>query len=199
MKIIKAPLEEKEIEGLKVGDEVLISGVLYTARDQAHKRLAEAINKGRKLPINLKGQIIYYCGPTKTPKGKIIGACGPTTSSRMDEFTPALLRVGLKGMIGKGSRSKEVIQAIKKYKAVYFLTYAGCGALLSKYVLKATPVAYPNLGPEAIYRIEVRDFPLVVGIDARGNNIYSIPDTQYPIQKYRKRGINDSFRWPRFR
>jgi len=172
MKIIKAPLEEKEIEGSKIGDEVLISGVLYTARDQAHKRLTEAINKGRKLPIDFKGQIIYYCGPTKTPRGKTIGSCGPTTSSRMDEFTPTLLKAGLKGMIGKGARSKEVIAAIKKYKAVYFLIYAGCGALLSKYVLKATPVAYPDLGPEAIYRLEVKDFPLIVGIDSQGRSVY---------------------------
>ena len=157
---------------LKVGDKIFFSGTIYTARDQAHKRLAEAIKKGRRLPIDLKGAIIYYCGPTKTPKGKIIGSCGPTTSSRMDEFTPILLKAGLIGMIGKGARSQEVIRAIKKYKAVYFLTYAGCGALLEKYVKKATPVAYRDLGPEAILRLEVKDFPLIVGIDARGNDIY---------------------------
>ncbi|OGX40702.1 MAG: fumarate hydratase [Omnitrophica WOR_2 bacterium RIFCSPLOWO2_01_FULL_41_12] len=158
---------------LKVGEKINFSGILYTARDQAHKRLAEAIKKNKKLPIDLRGQIIYYCGPTKTPQGKIIGSCGPTTSSRMDEFTPILLKAGLKGMIGKGSRSKEVIAAIKKYKGVYFLTYAGCGALLSRYVKKAKPVAYKDLGPEAIYRLEVQDFPLIVGIDSQGRSIYA--------------------------
>ncbi|MFH1199097.1 MAG: FumA C-terminus/TtdB family hydratase beta subunit [Candidatus Omnitrophota bacterium] len=161
-----------DIKNLKAGDKFLLSGVIYTARDQAHKRLVEAIKKGGRLPIDLKNQILYYCGPTKTPKGKIIGSCGPTTSSRMDKFTPALLKAGLKGMIGKGSRSEEVAKAIKKYRAVYFLTYAGCGALLSKYVKKVAPIAYKELGPEAIYKLEVKDFTLIVGIDSRGRSIY---------------------------
>ncbi len=165
------PLTKRRIERLNAGDMLFLSGIVYTARDQAHKRLVEA-NKRKKLPIDLKGQIIYYCGPTKTPKGKIIGSCGPTTSARMDEFTPALLEAGLKGMIGKGVRSKEVIKAIKKYKAVYFLTYAGCGALLSKYVKSAKPVAYKELGPEAIYKLEVKDFPLIVAVDIKGNSVY---------------------------
>lgn len=172
----------------KVGDEILYTGKIYTARDQAHKRLVEALRKGKKLPIELRDQIIYYCGPTKTPKGKVIGtstslstdgersrtigSCGPTTSSRMDEFVPPLLRAGLKGMIGKGSRSEEVIRAIKKYKVVYYITYSGCGALLSKYVLKKRLVAYPDLGPEAIYELEVKDFPLIVAVDSKGRNIY---------------------------
>jgi len=164
-------LEEKAGK-LRFGDEVKLSGVIYTARDQAHKKLVEAIKKKKKLPIDLKGAMIYYCGPTKTPKGKIIGACGPTTSSRMDEFTPLLLKAGLKGMIGKGARSREVIAAMKKYKAVYFITYAGCGALLAKCVKKARPLAYRDLGPEAILKLEVEDFPLIVAIDARGNDIY---------------------------
>lgn len=172
MRKTNAPLKDKDIERLKIGEEVLLSGVIYTARDQTHKRLVEAISKNRKLPMDLTGQIIYYCGPTKTPKGKIIGSCGPTTSSRMDEFTPILLKTGLLGMIGKGSRSKEVIRAIKKYKAVYFLTYAGCGALLSKYVKKAKPIAYKDLGSEAIYKLEVKDFPVIVGIDSQGRSIY---------------------------
>lgn len=172
MKRIKTPLSEEEMNKLKAGEWVLLSGIVYTARDQAHKRLAEAMGKRQKLPIDLKGQIIYYCGPTKTPKGRVIGSCGPTTSSRMDAFTPRLLKAGLKGMIGKGSRSKEVIAAIRKYRAVYFLTYAGCGALLSKYVKCAKPVAYRDLGPEAIYKLEVEDFPLIVGIDAEGNSVY---------------------------
>lgn len=161
-----------DINNLKKGEMVFFSGTIYTARDQTHKRLVEAIKKGKRLPIDLKDAVIYYCGPTKTPKGKIIGSCGPTTSARMDEFTPMLLKAGLKGMIGKGRRSKEVIAAIKKYKAVYFLTYAGCGALLSKYVKKAKAVAYKDLGPEAIYKLEVRDFPLIVGIDTLGKDIY---------------------------
>lgn len=161
------------MQKLKAGEKINFSGIIYTARDQTHKRLVEAIKKGQKLPIDLKGAVIYYCGPTKTPKGKIIGSCGPTTSSRMDEFTPALLKAGLKAMIGKGSRSQEVSKAIKKYRATYFLTYAGCGALLSKYVKKARPVAYKELGPEAIYKLEVKDFPLIVGIDSRGRSIYA--------------------------
>lgn len=168
MKKITTPLSYQQIKNLKAGEEVLLSGVIYTARDQAHKRLAVA----KKLPLSLKGEVIYYCGPTKTPKGKIIGSCGPTTASRIDEFTPALLKAGLKGMIGKGARSQEVIQAIKKYKAIYFLAYAGCGALLSKYIRKAKTVAYKDLGPEAILKLEIKDFPLIVGIDSRGNDVY---------------------------
>jgi len=173
MKKINAPLEKEKIENLKAGDDILLSGTIYTARDQAHKRLVALIKQSRKLPVELKGQVIYYCGPTRTPKGKIIGSCGPTTSSRMDTFTPMLLKVGLKGMIGKGSRSEEVRKAIKKYRAIYFLTYAGCGALLSKYVKKVTPVGYGDLGPEAIYKLEVKDFPLIVGIDNRGGSVYA--------------------------
>jgi len=173
---------------LKVGQKILFSGIIYTARDQAHKRLVEAIKKGKKLPIDLKGAIIYYCAPTKTPKGKIIststalsadgkqirtiGSCGPTTSSRMDKFSLDLLKAGVKAMIGKGRRSEQIRKAIKKYKAVYFLTYAGCGALLSKYVKKMELIAYQDLGQEAIYKLEVKDFPLIVGIDAKGRSIY---------------------------
>ncbi|MFA6216989.1 MAG: FumA C-terminus/TtdB family hydratase beta subunit [Candidatus Omnitrophota bacterium] len=172
MKKIISPLEKKVIRSLKAGDEVLFDGILYTARDQAHQRLTEAIRQGKQLPVDLKESVIYYCGPTQTPEGKAIGACGPTTSRRMDVFTPALIKAGLRAMIGKGGRSPEVIAALKKYSAVYFLTYAGCGALLSKYVRRSTPVAYADLGPEAIYRLEVRDFPLIVGIDARGKSVY---------------------------
>ena len=168
MKKISAPLTEKEINSLKVGDEVKLSGIIYTARDQAHKRLVEA----KKMPLDLSWQVIYYCGPTKTPKGMVIGSCGPTTSARMDIFTPALLKAGLKGMIGKGARSKEVIADIKKYKAVYFLAYAGCGALITKYVKKVTPEAYSDLGPEAIVKLEVKDFHLIVAIDKTGRSIY---------------------------
>ena len=183
MKKINTPLDKRQTETLKAGGEVLLSGMIYSARDQAHKRLVEAIAKNKKTPIDLRGQIIYYCGPTKAPPGKMIGSCGPTTSSRMDDFTPLLLKAGLKGMIGKGSRSPEVIRAIKKYRAVYFSAYAGCGALLAKYIRKAVPVAYKDLGPEAIYKLEVVGFPLIVAIDSNGNNIYARRTTK--IEKAR--------------
>lgn len=172
MRKIKSLLEKGVIGTLKVGDEVWLTGSIYTARDQAHRRLLETIKKGKKLPIDLKDAIIYYCGPTKTPKDKIIGSCGPTTSSRMDAFTNLLLAQGLRGMIGKGSRSQEVKEAIKKYQGVYFITYAGCGALLSKYVKSVKTVAYGDLGPEAILKLEVENFPLIVAIDVNGGDIY---------------------------
>ncbi|MFA5092895.1 MAG: FumA C-terminus/TtdB family hydratase beta subunit [Candidatus Omnitrophota bacterium] len=162
----------KNLAQLKVRSEIKFSGIIYTARDQAHKRLVEAIKVGKRLPFEIKKAIIYYCGPTQTPKGKIIGACGPTTSARMDEFTPLLLSKGLAAMIGKGARSVEVKQAIKKYKGVYFLTYAGCGALLSKYIKSVKIIAYPDLGPEAIMQLVVKDFPLIVALDAKGGDIY---------------------------
>jgi fumarate hydratase subunit beta len=172
MKRINTPLNEDQLANLNSQDEVLLSGVIYTARDQAHRRLVEAINRRQKLPIDLKGKIIYYCGPTPAPRGKVIGSCGPTTSSRMDDFTPRLLKAGVKGMIGKGARSKEVIAALKKYRSVYFIAFAGCGALLAQYVKKAKPVAYKDLGPEAIYELKVKDFPLIVAIDAKGKSVY---------------------------
>ncbi|MFH1397357.1 MAG: FumA C-terminus/TtdB family hydratase beta subunit [Candidatus Omnitrophota bacterium] len=180
MKKIKIPFELREMKKLKAGQEVLLSGIIYTARDQAHKRLVSSLGigkgrgtgMGRELPIDIKNAVIYYCGPTKTPKGKIIGACGPTTSSRMDVFTPALLKAGLSAMIGKGNRSPEVRKAIRKFRGVYFLTFAGCGALLNKYVRKSRPFIYQDLGPEAIYKLEVKDFPLIVGIDSKGNSIF---------------------------
>jgi len=165
-------MHKLDLKNLKAGDLIFLSGKIYTARDQAHKRISDAMKRKEKLPIDLRDKIIYYCGPTKRPKGKIIGACGPTTSSRMDEFTPGLLKAGLLATIGKGRRSKEVIAAIKKHKAAYFLTYAGCGAFLSKYIKKMRLVAYKDLGPEAIYELEVKNFPLIVGIDANGRSIY---------------------------
>ncbi len=162
----------KDFHDLKIGQQIKFSGTVYTARDQAHKRLVSAIKANKKIPFDLKGAIIYYCGPTKTPKGKVIGACGPTTSSRMDEFAPILLRQGVSAMIGKGNRSPEVVKAVKQYRGIYFLTYAGCGALLAKCVKAKKLIAYADLGPEAIYKLEVKDFPLIVGIDAKGRNIY---------------------------
>ena len=169
---IKTPLDLNTIRSLKAGQEIFLSGRIYTARDQAHKRLVEAIKAGKNLPIELKESVIYYCGPAQTPKPRAIGSCGPTTSSRMDAFTPLLLAKGLKAMIGKGARSKEVKAAIKKYKGIYFVTYAGCGALLAKCVKKSEIVAYGDLGPEAILKLEVKDFPLIVAIDANGGTIY---------------------------
>jgi len=173
MKRIKAPFNKQDIDNLTIGEEILFSGTIYTARDQAHKRLVKLIRRKKKLPFDLKDQIIYYCGPTATPKGKIIGSCGPTTSSRMDEFVEPLLKKGLLAMIGKGRRSKKVREAIKKHKAIYFVAPAGCGALLAKKVISKKLVCFKDLGPEAIHKLEVKDFPLIVAIDSRGRSIYS--------------------------
>jgi len=173
MKDLKILFSKKNIERLKAGDKVLFSGIIYTARDQAHKKMVEAVNKKRRLPFELEGQIIYYCGPTPASKGRPIGSCGPTTSSRMDEFTPLLLSKGLLGLIGKGDRSKKVRDAIKKSKAVYFITIGGAGAYLSKKVISSRAIGYKELGPEAIYRLEVNDFPLIVAIDSKGRSIFN--------------------------
>lgn len=165
MKRIAFPLRKPDISGLKAGEQVLISGTLYTARDAAHK-------KG--LPIDLKGQAIYYVGPTPSKKGQPIGSAGPTTSSRMDKYTPLLLKRGLKAMIGKGKRSPEVVDAIIKNKAVYFAAIGGAGAYLSKRILSSKVLAYPELGTEAVREIEVKDFPVVVAIDPNGRMIGSM-------------------------
>ena len=162
MKKIYLPLTKDIIKTLKQGEMVLLSGPVLTARDAAHKRLADALKSGRKIPVSLKGETIYYTGPTPKKRGKVIGSCGPTTSSRMDPFTILLLKRGLIGMIGKGERSKEVILAIKKYGAVYFITIGGAGAYLSEKVKSAKVIAYKDLGPEAIYRLEIQDFPVIV-------------------------------------
>ncbi|MDD4954504.1 MAG: FumA C-terminus/TtdB family hydratase beta subunit [Candidatus Omnitrophica bacterium] len=175
MRRAKGKIGAKDIGALltlRAGEEILFSGYLYTARDQAHKRIVELIKKNKKLPFDLSNQIIYYCGPTETPEGKIIGSCGPTTSSRMDRFVEPLLKAGVAAMIGKGRRSKSVRDLIKKHKSVYFAAPAGCGALLAKKVLSREIVCFKELGPEAVYRLKVRDFPLVVAIDSRGNDLY---------------------------
>lgn len=158
--------------GLTTGARVLLSGVVYTARDAAHKRIVEALDKGLPLPFDLKGQVIYYAGPCPPAPGQVIGSLGPTTSGRMDPYAPRLLSEGLGGMIGKGRRNREVVEAISRHGSVYFVTIGGAGALLSRTVRKADLVAYPDLGPEAIYRLEIEDFPAIVGIDAFGNDIY---------------------------
>ena len=175
MKRLNLPLKDKEIRILKVGQSLLLSGTVYTARDTVHKILADLLKKKRKTPVPLKGITIYYAGPTPAPSRRVIGSCGPTTSARMDVFTPALLKAGVKAMIGKGRRSKRVKEGIKKYKAVYFLAPAGCGALLSKRITKKKISAYKNLGPEAIHRLEVKDFPVIVGIDSKGGDIFRHP------------------------
>ena len=169
---IKTPLTKDVIKGLKSGDEVLLSGVVLTARDAAHKRLFDIIKRGKNIPLNLRDAVIYYAGPTPPPPRRAIGSCGPTTSSRMDPFTIPLLRLGLGGMIGKGDRTDEVRLAIKKYGAVYFLATGGIGALLSTKVKSSRAVLFRELGPEAVYKLEVKDFPLIVGIDSKGRDIY---------------------------
>ena len=178
-KKITLPLTDKTIQSLKAGDSLLISGVLYVARDAAHKRMVEALDKGKPLPFEIKGQTIYYMGPTPAPPGKVIGSAGPTTSSRMDVYTPRLLVAGLKGIIGKGARSHEVKDALKKYKAVYLAAVGGAGALLSKTIVKSEVIAYPELGPEAILKIEVTDFPVTVINDIYGGDLYTEGKEKY--------------------
>ncbi|RMG57940.1 MAG: Fe-S-containing hydro-lyase [Deltaproteobacteria bacterium] len=177
------PLDEETLSKLRIGDHCLISGVLYTARDAAHKRMVEALDRGEELPIDVKGQIIYYAGPAPTPPGKPIGSVGPTTSYRMDPYAPRLMEVGLKGMIGKGPRAKEVVDAMVKYKAVYFAAIGGAAALLAKQVKEAEVVAYEDLGPEAIRRLVVEDFPVVVVNDIYGGDLFV-----EGVKKYAKEG-----------
>jgi len=168
---ISTPLKGQDIRTLNAGDEVLISGEIYTARDQAHLRLYKMIKEGRELPLDLSDKIIYYCGPT--PAGdRIIGSCGPTTSGRMDRFTPVLIEHGIRGLIGKGKRSAEVRDTIRLAKAVYFIAPSGAGAYLSKKVVASEIIAFDDLGPEAVYKLEVRDFPVIVAIDSEGRDIY---------------------------
>ncbi len=169
---ITTPLKKDAIKKLTAGDEVLLSGTIFTARDAAHKRLYDLIIAGKRIPINLEDAVIYYAGPTPPQPRMAIGSCGPTTSSRMDEFTPALLQLGLGGMIGKGKRSPEVRKAIKKHGCIYFLATGGIGALLATKVKSAKGILFKELGPEAVYKLEVKDFPLIVGIDSKGNDIY---------------------------
>jgi len=169
---IHTPLTDEIVEKLRIGDKVLVSGFIYTGRDAAHKRLVELVDKGRPLPFDIEGQIIYYVGPTPPKPGKIIGSAGPTSSYRMDPYAVLLMARGLKGMIGKGSRAKEVIDAMKKYKAVYLAATGGAGALISKKIKKAEIVAYEELGPEAIRRLEVEDFPAIVVNDIYGHDLY---------------------------
>ena len=172
MKIVVPPLDDNIIKSLKAGDEVVISGFIYGARDAAHKRMLAEYDSGKRLPLLLDGQIIYYVGPCPAPPGKAAGSAGPTTSGRMDAYTPRLLALGLRGMVGKGQRRQEVIEAMKTYGAVYFAAIGGAGAYLSKTIKSVETVAYEELGPEALLKIEVSEFPCIVAIDAQGNSLF---------------------------
>ena len=169
---LKTPLTDKDVEKLNIGDKVLLTGVILTGRDAAHKRLIDLLNAGKELPVDIRGQVIYYVGPSPAKPGQAIGSAGPTTSYRMDAYAPRLMELGMKGMIGKGNRAPEVIAAMKKFKAVYFGATGGAGSLISKSIKKAQVVAYEDLGPEAIMRLEVEDFPVVVINDTKGNDLY---------------------------
>jgi fumarate hydratase subunit beta len=173
MKSISTPFTRDLSASLQAGDQILLNGTVFTARDAAHKRLFELIERSEKLPLDFSEQIIYYTGPTPASPGRVIGAAGPTTSSRMDKYTPGLIsHTGLTGIIGKGNRSEMVIDSLVKYNCTYFAAVGGAGALLSQCIKKCEPVLYEDLGPEAIYKLEVRDFPLIVAIDSKGNNLY---------------------------
>jgi len=176
VKPLQTPLKETDVRQLQAGDEVGITGVIYTARDMAHKRLCAALDQGHELPISLEGALIYFVGPTPARAGAVIGAAGPTTSSRMDAFSPKLIACGVRAMMGKGYRSDEVRQALREHGAVHLATIGGAGALLSKHITSAEIVAYGDLGTEAIRRLEVVDFPAVVAYDAAGGSVYELID-----------------------
>jgi fumarate hydratase subunit beta len=173
VKRLRAPLTEAEVRQLRASDEVLIDGTVYTARDMAHRRLCQTIDRGESLPIDLEGAILYFVGPTPARPGQVIGAAGPTTSARMDPFSPKLIAHGLRAMIGKGYRNQEVRQALAQYGAVHLATLGGAGALLRRHIIRAEVVAYEDLGTEAIRKLEVVDFPAIVAYDAAGGSVYS--------------------------
>ena len=179
---IESPLDEETVKSLKAGDQVFITGVIYTARDAAHKRLIEALDKGERLPLDLTNQIVYYMGPSPARPGQAIGSAGPTTSGRMDSYAPRLMAAGLKGMIGKGNRSQAVKDAMKEYKAVYFAAIGGAGALISKSIKKAEVIAYEDIGAEAIRRLEVESFPATVINDIYGGDLYEEGKASYQVK-----------------
>ena len=179
---LTTPLDDAKVEQLHAGDTVEITGTIYVARDAAHKRMVEALERGEKLPVDLRGQIVYYMGPSPTKPGQVIGSAGPTTSGRMDAYAPRLMEIGLKGMIGKGTRRQAVKDAMKQYKAVYFAAIGGAGALISKSIKKSELVAYPELGPEAVLRLEVEDFPATVINDIYGGDLYEEGKKQYALK-----------------
>ena len=176
---VQTPLSREQARQLKSGDSVLLSGVIYTARDAAHKRLCELVEQGKELPLDVKDSVIYFVGPTPARPGQAIGSAGPTTAYRMDAYSPTMIAQGQTGMIGKGKRNAEVVAAMKEHGAVYFGAIGGCGALLSKCIKKAEVVAYDDLGAEAIRRLEVEDFPVIVIIDSEGNNLYETGRNAY--------------------
>ena len=176
---ITVPVVKEEIQDLRAGDYVYLTGVIYTARDAAHKRMDEALSEGKELPLDIKNQMIYYMGPSPAREGRPIGSAGPTTASRMDKYAPRLLNLGLGGMIGKGKRSQAVQDAIVRNKAVYFAAVGGAGALLSKCIKRADVIAYDDLGTEAIRRLEIEDLPAIVVIDSEGNNLYETAVKEY--------------------
>jgi fumarate hydratase subunit beta len=180
-KKVSLPLTEETVTELRAGEGVLLSGVLYVARDAAHKRMAESLERREPLPFDIRGQTIYYMGPSPAPPGRVVGAAGPTTSRRMDGYTPRLMAEGLKGMIGKGARSAEVKEAMKKYRAVYLAAIGGAGALISRSVVKSEIVAYADLGPEGVLRLEVKDFPVTVINDIYGGDLYEEGKAKYRV------------------
>ena len=176
---VNVPLSEEDARSLRVGDYVYLTGTIYTARDAAHKRMQETLDRGEELPLKMENNVIYYMGPSPAREGRPIGSAGPTTASRMDKYAPGLLDLGLKGMIGKGKRSKEVADAIVRNRAVYFAAVGGAGALLSKSITSSEVIAYDDLGTEAIRRLKVNNFPVIVVIDAQGNNLYETATKEY--------------------
>ena len=176
---INAPVSKEDAQKLKAGDYVYLTGTIYTARDAAHKRMKEALDKNENLPFDIKGNVIYYMGPSPAREGRPIGSAGPTTASRMDRYTPQLLDLGLGAMIGKGKRSKEVIDSIVRNQSVYFAAVGGAGALLSKCISSSEVIAYEDLGTEAIRCLEIKDFPVIVVIDSKGNNLYETALAQF--------------------
>jgi fumarate hydratase subunit beta len=179
---IESPLDSETIEKLKAGDQVLITGVIYTARDAAHKRMVEALDRGEVLPFDITSQTIYYMGPTPAKPGQVIGSAGPTTSGRMDSYAVRLMAAGLKGMVGKGSRSQAVKDAMKKYKALYFAAIGGAGAMISRSIKRAEVIAYEDLGAEAIRRLEVNNFPATVINDIHGGDLYEEGKAKYQVE-----------------
>jgi len=169
---LTTPLSDDVVEKLRIGQRVLLNGVIYTGRDAAHKKLVDLLDQGKELPFELKGQVIYYVGPSPAKPGQVIGSAGPTTSGRMDAYAPRLIALGLKGMIGKGKRIPEVIKAIKQYKSVYFAAVGGAAALIARSIKECSVVAYPELGPEAIHRLVVENFPVIVVNDTLGGDLY---------------------------
>lgn len=181
VKKVKLPLTDDTLKDLEAGDDVLLNGVIYVARDAAHKRMVEALEKGQDLPFDVQGQTVYFMGPSPAKPGQVIGSAGPTTSGRMDSYSPRLIAAGLKGMIGKGNRSQAVKEAMKKHRAVYFAAIGGAGALISKSIKKAEVIAYDELGAEAVRRLEVEDFPVTVINDIYGGDLYQEGKARYRI------------------